>query len=499
MRIPFPERVPISGVAVFAVALFLIQWLEGTALYFSAGCVAFILISALAFNSGGGLTRAAGAYVFFYSTLVVIVGVCYKAYLAEPAHTNLVVPRTDMEVYIGGITAMYAAVIVSRRFAPKSGLLQNLLPEESMYRASIGCIVFGISGSSIIELLGPGAGAISSAFSQLNQLIPLGIIIGVMYEIRRSGGSRCVNTPILVGVGYYFAIYGLLNFSKQGMLLPLFCVLLPVCALRYRISAAQIVSGLVGTFIIFHYLVPYAQYGRGFREDGQTFNQKVTIATRLLEHPEETRKAFDEYPGSPAYYNAPEGFWDRLQFISVDDGLNVVTDQGKEFGLLPVIMTFENMIPHFLWPDKPGRNFSAAYTHEITGIPEEELEGIGISYSPTAEAFHMAKWVGIFVIAPLVWFLLFIVFDALFGDLRATPWGLLAMAMISHTAPEGSLTGSITLLTIGAEILTFCALFASFIAPLFGDALLGAKRLRPARRAPFRQLPAPPSTVDTAP
>ena len=44
MRIPFPERVPIGGVAVFAVALFLVQWLEGTALYFSAGCVAFILI-----------------------------------------------------------------------------------------------------------------------------------------------------------------------------------------------------------------------------------------------------------------------------------------------------------------------------------------------------------------------------------------------------------------------------------------------------------------------
>jgi hypothetical protein len=494
VRIPFPERVPIGGVAVFAVALFLVQWLEGTALYFSAGCVAFIMISALAFNAGGGLTRAAGAYIFFYSTLVVIVGVCYKAYLAEPGQTNLLVPRTDMEVYVGAITAMYATVIVSRRFARKSGLLQNLLPEESMYRASVGCIAFGMTGSSVIELLGLGGGALGSAFGQLNQLIPLGIIIGVMYEIRRSGGTRCVNTPILAAVIYCFVIFGLLNFSKQGMLLPLFCVLLPVCALRYRISPAQIVAGIVGTFIIFHYLVPYAQYGRGFREEGQTFSQKVTIATRLLEHPEETRQAFEDYPGGAAYYNAPQGFWDRLQFISVDDGLNVVTEQGKEFGILPVIFAFENIVPHFIWPDKPGRNFSAAYTHEITGIPEEELEGIGISFSPTAEAFHMAKWVGIFVIAPLVWFLLFTVFDALFGDLRATPWGLLAMAMISHAAPEGSLTGSIALFTTVAEILIFCALFASYVAPLFGDALLGPKRHRKRVGSPLRPSLNPPAS-----
>ena len=76
MRIPFPERVPLAGAAVFAAVLFVIQQWEGTAMYFSLGCVAFILIAAIAFNVGGGLTRTAGAYIFFYSLLVVIVGVC---------------------------------------------------------------------------------------------------------------------------------------------------------------------------------------------------------------------------------------------------------------------------------------------------------------------------------------------------------------------------------------------------------------------------------------
>jgi hypothetical protein len=37
VRIPFPERVPIDGVALFAITLFVVQWLEGTPLYFRVG------------------------------------------------------------------------------------------------------------------------------------------------------------------------------------------------------------------------------------------------------------------------------------------------------------------------------------------------------------------------------------------------------------------------------------------------------------------------------
>ncbi len=154
MRIPFPERVPLDRVALFAAALFLIQVFEGTAMYFAVGCAAFILIAALAFNAAGGLTRASGAYVFFYSILVLIIGICYKALLGEPAQSNLLAPKTDIAVYVGGITAMLAAVLVSRRLSRKSGLLQDILKDNQMYRASVGCVIFGISAGFIFALLG---------------------------------------------------------------------------------------------------------------------------------------------------------------------------------------------------------------------------------------------------------------------------------------------------------------------------------------------------------
>lgn len=493
MRIPFPERVPIDRVALFAVALFMVQWFEGTALYFRSGCAVFILVAAFAFNTAGGLTRASGVYVFFYSILVFIIGVCYKAFLGEPGQSNLLDPRTTIAVYVGGITAMLAAVIVSSRFRRKSGLLDNVLKESRMYRASVGCMAFGIAGGFLFSLLGESGNQLNSAFTQLNLLIPLGMIIGVMYEIRRSGGTRSINLLILLAGIYCFLFYGVLNFSKQGMLLPAVCWFFPVCALRFRLSAMQVAACLTTAFVVFYYLVPYSQYGRNLTEDAKTFDQRAALAATLLEHPDKTRKAYEETQnaeGLTSYYNQPEGFWDRLQFISVDDRLIDVTDHGHVFGLLPLKAELLNTIPHALWPDKPTINFGNVYAHEVGELPPDDTS-TGISWSPTAEAYHMDTWIGLLVIAPLMWFLLFVVYDSLFGDLRTSPWGLLVIALFSHSAPEGALTGTIYVLTFGLEALVFCAFFAAWVAPVFAIPVLGPDRRRAAPQPSFQPAPAP--------
>jgi hypothetical protein len=489
VRIPFPERIPIEGVALFSLALFVVQQLEGTALYFSIGCVLFVLIATLAFNTAGGLTRASGAYVFFYSVLVVVIGLCYKAYLGEPADSNLHDPHTTIEVYVGGITAMLAAVVVSRRTSRRTGLLQNIMKDSDMYRASIGCMVLGIGGPSLIAMLGPSGAWLGTAFTQLNQLTPLAIILGVMYEIRRSGGTRSMNLPVLLAGLYFFVIYGIVGFSKQGMLTPLACWFVPVCALRFRLSALQVFSCLVLVFVIFQYLVPYSQYGRRFATTHQTISQRLVIAEELLEHPEDTRQDFEKEEGGYAgYFNTQQGFWDRLQFISVDDSLIDITDQGKVFGWSPITASFLNAVPHVFWPDKPDLNFGNIYAHEIGGLSEEDTT-TGISFSPTAEAYHMGKWIGVLVAAPLLWFLLFFVFDSLFGDVRTTPWGLLVLALLSHIAPEGAISGAIGILTFGTEALLFCAVFATWVAPVLATVVLGPDRRTVTRRLSFGSTP----------
>jgi hypothetical protein len=481
VRIPYPERIPIDRVAVFAVILFLIQSLEHTPLYFSTSCVAFLILAALAFNAAGGLTRASGAFVFFYSFLVVIIGICYKALLGEPADSNLGDPVSTITVYVGGMAVMYVAVMISHRFQRKTGLLQDMLQDSAMYRAAVGCLVFGFGGPFLLGLLGSGAAKLDSAFTQLNQLVPLGIIIGVMYEIRRSGGTRSINPLIASSMIYYFIVYGVLGFSKQGLLTAFLCWVIPVCALRFRLSNLQIITCLAGLFIVFHYLVPYSQYGRRFIVNNSSTSNKLNTAVRLLGHPENTRQLYldGEQEGivGAHYYNTGQGFWDRLNFIAVDDSLITVTDQGSVFGYSPILASFLNSIPHVLYPSKPTLNYGNLYAHEVGGLSDDDTT-TGISFSPTAEAYHMGQWAGILIAAPLIWILTFIVFDALVGDLRTTPWGLLVLLLISHLAPEGGLTGSIYLVTFGVAIVTFCAFFATWVAPTFAIVLLGRERTR---------------------
>jgi len=425
------------------------------------------------------MARIAGVYVFFYATLDVIVGLCYKAYLGEPAESNLLEPTRTIEVYVAGISAMLIAVFISRRFTRKTGLLQNVLDESRMFRSAIGCIVFGIIGPLLIALLGDSGDILQSGFGQLNKLVPMGILLGVYYEIRRSHGRRSLSFPILLTGVYIFFCGGIVSFSKQGMITPLICWVLPVCVLRYRLSIAQVVGCILCVFIFFHYLSPYSQYGRRFMTKDQTFTERAKIGFNLLSHPNDLHDKYVENAPETFYYNTNQGFWDRLQFISVDDGLINDTDQGRVYGLSPIKMGFLNVIPRVFWHDKVTYNYGYIYILEYGGnIPNEEdyTSGPGISFSPTGEAYHLAKWRGVLIVAPLLWLLTFVVMDAVFGNLTASPWGFLVIVTIAHIAPEGMLTGLIYLFTFGTTIFVFCALFAAWVAPIFAIAVLGPER-----------------------
>jgi hypothetical protein len=100
VRLPFPERVPLAPVCFFATVLCLLQLYQGTAAAFSLCSFLFIIVSALAFNMAGGLTRPSGGYIFFFVVLGVLIGLVWKAVLGEPADSNLAVPMITIEVYL---------------------------------------------------------------------------------------------------------------------------------------------------------------------------------------------------------------------------------------------------------------------------------------------------------------------------------------------------------------------------------------------------------------
>ena len=490
MRLPFPERISLVSVFYFAALLCAIQQFQGTNSTFSLCCFFYILVAAIAFNVAGGFTRTTGAFIFFNSVLGVIIGLCMKAYLSEPADSNLDSPVLTMSIYLAGMFMMLVAALLSRKVATKRALLGKMVTDVNMQTATVGSMVTGLLLYFTSSFITGGNGTIWSALNQLNRFLPMAIMLGVLNTIRRSHGTRSLNLPVLLSASFMF-INGVLNFSKEAMFTPFICWLLVASSQRLRVSRSQIFSiGLV-TFIIFYYLVPYSQYGRSFKEESGGINVQTSLS--LLSNLGYVREQYYESSSEnyddriAGYFNTPQGFFDRLEMIGIDDALDNHTKQFGTFGIQPVIQSFENVVPHFIWPDKPALLTGNTYAHEV-GLLGPEDTSTGVSFSSTAVAFHLIGWEGVFLLAPFLWFLLFTVFDSLCGDVRKSPWGLLIMVLYAHAAPEGDLNSVIYMTFYAAFGIVFAAVMGAYVMPVIGTFLIGPEGIALRRGAPIRSM-----------
>jgi hypothetical protein len=483
------------------VLLCIAQQIQGTSLIFTLCCFLFIIVATLTFNLAGGFSRPSGGYVFFYAILAVILGLFWKAFIGERADSNLLQPNLTIEATLAGMVAMYGAVFVSRKLTPRRPLLANTVTDANMHSAATGCMIVGVALTVAMTVLPYENGSLLSGLAQLDRFLPIAMIIGVIYQIRKSGGTSSVNSIVQVSGGVIFAS-GCISFSKQGMFTPLLCWLIAAASQRYRVSRAQIALLILASTFMVYFLVPYSQYGRTFVVRGSeteskegAFYQNIDSAIFLLSDLESVRQKFEQLTKEahvdqtgPAYFSTSQGLFDRLQMLSMDDALINETEQNGTFGFFPVVMGFENVVPHFLWPGKPRLHFGNVYAHEL-GMLDPDDTTTGISFSPIGEAYHLGSWVGILIVAPLLWGMLFIVVDGVCGDVRKYPWGLLVIVIFAHTAPEGGFGGPVNMLTIGIIGIIFAAGAAAYVMPILGSIFTGRGQPGFRRSAPIRSIP----------
>jgi hypothetical protein len=480
----------VSRVTLFAVLLFLVEVYQGTSLLFALSAFVFIVLAGITFNLAGGLSKPSGGYVFFYALLAVIVGLVTKAVLGEAADSNLSLPLLTMQIYAGTMVSMLVAVLVARKLTLKQPLLANLVTDANMERAGYGCMITGVVIYILLVSQPVESGGIISALQQLNQFLPMAMILGVVHEMRRTGGRRSVNLLVLASASISMGL-GLLGFSKEGIFTPPACWLITVASMGYRFSKAQIAGWLVAIFIMVHYLVPYAQYGRNL--PGPEFSDRVHVALTLLSDLETTRAKYKENEADSSregYFNESQGFLDRLQMIYPDDALNALTERIGPIGSAPVLSGIANVVPRFLWPDKPTIKWGNLYARQMGMIGPDDTT-TGISFSAAGESYHIARWFGVFFLTCVIWIILFIVFDSLCGDTSRSPWGLLALALFAHAAPEGGVSNTIYLVSYTAFGIVFAAMAAAYVMPILGILIKGPSRSELPPPLPIRSSPRP--------
>jgi len=501
MRLRLPTQISMFYVGSFAFALLIMQQLDRTDLFFSLCSFGFVLLAGMTFNLAGGLATPSGGYVFFYSVLGVILGLVWKAVLGEPAQSNLYEPRLTIEVFLAGMFAMLIAVLLSKRLTRKRAFLSDISSLNNLQSASTGCLIFSIFIYVIGFYIGRSNGGLYSALVQINRFSELAILLGVTYQIRKTNGRSSINFPAAAATGLLWLEGGLLSFSKQAMFTPLICWTLAAAAQGYRISKAQLLGGILVIGFMIRFMVPYAQYGRAIAAGSFSGNFAVSIS--LLSDLGTVRERYlsNERASLAAqhtgYFNRPQGLLDRLQMIYPDSTIIESTERLGPFGLYPILADIENLVPHAFWANKPVIKWGNVFAHDTLTPLGEEDESTGISYSPTGEAFRLAKWPGVFFLAPVIWTVTFVWFDSLCGDVRRSPWGLLAMTLFAHIAPEGLLDGCIYMMGYGAFAIMIAALSSTHVMPHIGTLFSGPGGRNKFIKTNVRSLPRRVSTLES--
>ena len=421
----------------------------------------------------GGLRYPSGAFIFFTALISGILGFWAKVFYAEPGDSNLRAPTTTLLTYCAGMAVMGCVAAFVRRLRPTVGLLPRVPVEGgAMRRAAAGALVLGMG----LQLLTFGGireeGSLVSALRQMNFFVVMSIVLGTFSEVKRTGGQRGTNWVVWTGILWNQA-FGLIGFSKEGILSPPVTWFITAVVAGYSFSRKQLLGGIVCIILFQTYIIPFTQYGRNFRSEDYNAWEDAKMAIRLLADLRGTRAIYEtavkdpdhDYGDVPHYFDRSHGLVDRLTMLAPDDALTAYTLEGNTAGYLPTIAGLVNIIPHFIWKDKPFYYVGNRYAREV-GIISEDNDATGISFSPTADAFHQKRWQGIFLLLPAVLLCLFLIMDFMSGDLRESPWGVFFAVGCSHVAPEGMIGGQIYFATYGVFGITVIAIMARYVLPL---------------------------------
>jgi len=505
MRIPLVERFRFKHAVLYAVVLFLVQQIERTDLVYSALCALYIVLACLAFNAAGGLAYPSGCWIFSNAVLVVLIGITYKAFLGEAGQSDLRDPIVTLGVQCGAMFSFGIAAAVVRRVVPQRGLLQGIGFGDGMKRAAIGAFLLGAT-VQILSLRDPEArGTAATALRQINHFIQMSIMLATFYEVKKSNGARSTNWIVWVAV-LWDCFFGFISFSKQGILVPPAAWLITAIVAGHDFSRKKLLGIALAALFFQMYMVPFSQVGRNARNEDDTVAQSAHIAWQYLTNLGQTREYFREAEQQaaiernegPHLYDRPQGFLDRLSMLAPDDALIAYTDEGNVAGLTPTGEAFLNIIPHFIWRDKPYYYIGNGYAREMGYISDRD-ETTGISFSPASDAYHQERWYGVFLLLPAIMLLNFFVTNLLSGDIRKAPWGILFVVVAAHTSPEGGVFGQVYDASYTSFGVVVVALIARYILPVVTGVLTNSDRTRVRKTADFRPVLLPPARSSARP
>ncbi|WP_232296203.1 hypothetical protein [Terriglobus sp. TAA 43] len=473
MKVTLPTHVPMRYVFSAVGVLFALQVLEGTSAYTSLAYCAFIVVMSDAFNACGGMVYPSGAAIFFIGLLTVTVGGLVKTVLGEPLDSNVLAPQRTMLVYLVGACSLWVASRINARIRRKKPFLQSLQIRDGFQQAAMGAALIGQFGAILVPT------AFLSTFNQLNNFLPLAIMLSVYGTVRKSDGWRSFSVLAFFVSVWFTLFWGIFSFSKAGMFTAPVAWVLAATIAGYWMTTRRFVFVATIAISMSVFLTPISQLGRVYRDDPDA----QAKALDLLFHPVRTREEYQVQTdlqlqtssNSYHWFNEGLGLLDRLTVFPIDDALIHLTDEGHSATIFPIETYVLNMIPRYLVSEKTTLRWGNVYAHEI-GMLGANDNTTGISFSPFADAYHCVQWWGVTLVMLPTFLVAFWVMDSFTGSTKQTFWASIYILWLAHGAAEGMMSAPFFVMSVVTFMVILAAFFATYILPLVGGLLIPVRR-----------------------
>ena len=213
------------------------------------------------------------------------------------------------------------------------------------------------------------------------------------------------------------AFFGLLNFNKTEIIMPMMFVLLG--AIHYRARLGLIMAGSAVIVLAYMSLMPLASYGRqvdwqdgGFRR--AQFSRSLEILSAYSAR--EANRASEMEQAQDA--------WQRLSYVGPGAFAIALYDQGRPGNSLQGALLA--LVPRIVWPDKPivtdiAREFNYAATgnwesQSVPGIP--------------AEGYWVGGWIGVLGYALVFGWVVVLWSYYAIGVVRGEAWHLMLIVAL---------------------------------------------------------------------
>ena len=455
MRIPCPISLPLIQVFLFLCALLSLQLVEGTDPYFAVLMMMAQVFGVMAFNALGGMSHVAGSFCLFSLLANVTVPEIAHSIVGQPGDFRLLA-----SLKVAAVCAIfYASFYAAARFLvllphPRPFLDRvNFSLSELRALSWIAAILFVslqfVAASAEVK----NGSALAALLHFYPVLDPLSVILATYVCLKTTQGRSAMNWELAVILAAA-TVPGFLGASKEGMLTPMFCWLIVCGTFGYRFTRPQVavLAGLLG--VVWFFVYPYSQDARDAVRGAPSFSERISTIVAYFRDPSDFANAADPIDPTENEYGRSAARLNIVQRFSLlkANGMLVNSDDHEGFtGIDRYLPAFLEIIPHFLWPDRPDPISSNELGHKAGFRLQRSDTTTGIAIASPALFYDIGGWLALPVYTFLGFELFFYALRCMVGKAAQSVWGLM---LIGGTAMNAGPALPVTLIEIVEQFVT---------------------------------------------